>query len=239
MVVQSAQQAKANASAYGSNIPGMCLKYVRTWLEIPALHIDAIGAWNGADHRHPGDRSPLGGAPCFWRGGSSGHGHIELTFGSEKARGTDMPSTGQVTTQDIEWVERNWHMTYLGWTEDLNGVWIPYLRDGGSGGGQGGGDQGQSAYVGGKVYVNKLKFHTQDSDSVGRLCYRLRHHQKMPGTHVPPNQVKNYSQEIVEAVRYWQRNIAPNDTNGPTDGESMSNQQANRLFGENYTVIEK
>jgi hypothetical protein len=40
-------------------------------------------------------------------------------------RGTDMPSTGDVSESDIDWPVRNWGQTYLGWTEDLNGVDLP------------------------------------------------------------------------------------------------------------------
>lgn len=95
-----------------------------------------------------------------------------------------------------------------------------------------------SKWAGGDVYVGKLKHKQQDSDSVQRLCYRLRHHNKMPASHVPPHQVGNYSQEILEAVRYWQRNIAA-DLKGPSDGSALSNPQANSLFGDNYTVHNK
>jgi hypothetical protein len=58
MVAQSPNAAIANADAYTRCEPAMCLKYVRTWLEIPSREADAQGAWDAAQHKHPGDRKP-------------------------------------------------------------------------------------------------------------------------------------------------------------------------------------
>lgn len=227
MVVQTANEAVANADAYGTCEPGMCLKYVRTWLEIPSSAADAIGAWNAAAHKHPGDKHPPKGAPVFWKSGAggSGHGHIALVRGSVM-RSTDIPSSGKVGNDDGSWPRIHWGQTYLGWAEDLNGILIPYLGTAGS------------KWATGEVYVAKLHHGQTNSDSVARLCYRLTHHPQMPGSHRPTTQTSDYTQDILEAVRYWQRNIAP-QVNGPSDGTSMSNPQANTLFGVNYTVVNK
>lgn len=234
MVATDANEAVSNSKSYTHCDSGMCLKYTRTWLEIGSGASDAKGAWDAAQKKHT-DRNPKRGAPVFWSGGSSGHGHIALGTSnqsdpSSKIRTTDAPGSGSVSTQDLAWVENNWGLHYLGWTEDLNGIAIPWL--------EGGPENSNSKWDSGKVYVNKLQHRQQDSDSVGRLCYRLRNLNAMPGSHRPPHQVVNYTDEILEAVRYWQRNIKP-DVKGPSDGISMSNQQANTLFGENYNVIEK
>lgn len=227
MVVQSANAAIDNANADKHCDPGYCLKYVRTWLGIGSREADAADAWATATGKHKGDKHPPKAAPVFWTGGTNGHGHIALTK-TDKMRTTDKPSAGTVQDDDGRWPREQWGLTYVGWAEGFNGVTIPYLKGGG----------GDSKWASGNVYVNKLVQHEQDSDSVSRLCYRLRHHNDMPNSHVPPHQVANYSQEIVEAVRYWQRNIAP-QVNGPTDGTSVSNPQANTLFGDAYTVHEK
>jgi hypothetical protein len=227
MVVQSSKEAKDNANRYKVCARGMCLKYVRTWLEIGSQQPSAIAAWNAAKKKHAGDRNPPGAAPCFFAGGK--YGHIELTFSDVNARGTDMPGGGLVSTQVIEWCEKNWGYKYLGWTEDLNGVDIPYLSKDGQ----------KSEWASGKVYVKKLKKGQKDSDSVARLCYRLRNMNNMPGTHKPPKQKNDYGQELLEAVRYWQKNLGGKGVKGPDDGTSLSNQQANKLFGDNYEVIEK
>lgn len=36
-----------------------------------------------------------------------------------------MPSSGQVSEADLDWPVQAWGCTYLGWTEDLNGVDLP------------------------------------------------------------------------------------------------------------------
>jgi hypothetical protein len=223
MVVQSANAAIDNANGQSTCDPGYCLKNVRTWLGIGSREADAADAWRTAIGKHPDDKHPPKGAPVFWTGGSSGHGHIALTK-ADKMRSTDIPSAGRVGNDDGRWPREHWGLTYVGWAEGFNGVAIPYL--------------GQPWQASGDVWVDKLVEGTQDSDSVARLCYRLIHHPDMPGSHRPPSQVRNYGQEIVEAVRYWQRNIG-DGINGPTDGSAMSNPQANALFGDAYNVIEK
>ena len=134
MVAASADVAVANANRYTSCPVGMCLKYTRTWLEIPARYGRAIDAWNNAAHRHPGVRTVPRGAPMFWVGGSSGAGHIALSTGPlsqgvQGVRSTDVPTSRHVSTVPLSWFAGHWPgLRYLGWSEDLNGVWIPYLR---------------------------------------------------------------------------------------------------------------
>lgn len=222
MVVQTAQQAIDKANAQSTCDPGYCLQNVRTWLGIPGGVPDAATAWRDAIGRHPGDKHPPKGAPVFWTGGSAGHGHIALVKGSSM-RTTDKP-TGKVGNDDGAYPRTQWGLTYAGWAEGFNGVRIPYL--------------GSPWQASGDVYVGKLHDGQADSDSVARLCYRLIHHPNMPGSHRPPKQVRTYNNEILEAVRYWQRNIA-SGVKGPTDGSALSNQQSNKLFGDAYTVIEK
>jgi len=225
MVASSGDEAVANAKRYTRCVPGMCLKYTRTWLEIPGRELDAISAWNTAKHKHSGDRKPPRGAPVFWRGGA--HGHIALAVNNDQFRSTDTTSSGIVSTQDERWWEQHWGATYLGWTEDLNGVDIPYLR-GGSG-------ARKDWRASGKVYVSKLREGVTKSDSVSRLRYRLTNHPDMPKGKQPGSGAA-YGDATVEAVKWWQRNVA-----GIEDGQGrdMSNAQANRLFGDNYQVIEE
>jgi hypothetical protein len=125
MVASSAAEAIDNAQATTRCDPGYCLRYVRTWLEIGSHYASAIDAWNGAAYRHPGDRNPPPGVPLFYAGGQYGH----IVLGLHQApnmRTTDAPSSGKVTTQEIAWCEQAWGYDYLGWTEDLNTVTIPW-----------------------------------------------------------------------------------------------------------------
>jgi hypothetical protein len=230
MVVQSGNDAVNNANRYKTCRAGMCLQYVRTWLEIPSGNPSAITAWNAAKKKHIQGRdadaqNPPRGAPVFWGGGK--YGHIALAVDNERGRSTDTTRVGQVSTQNGNWWRVNWNKPYLGWTEDLNGVDIPYLRNGGA-------DEWSS----GAVYVTKLHRDQKNSDSVARLCYRLIHNSKIPKDKRPPEQVRGYGPNIVRAVKYWQTEVRPKCP-GPKDGKSMSNEQANLLFGKNYDVREK
>lgn len=124
MTAQGPGEAVANAHDTANCSVGMCLKYVRTWWEIGSAYGSAIEAWNGARFKHPGDRTPPKGAPLFYRGGQ--YGHIVICDPDhEGQRGTDCHGSGDVSDEDIAWVERAWGYEYLGWTEDLNGVTLP------------------------------------------------------------------------------------------------------------------
>jgi hypothetical protein len=227
VVASSAQQACDLAARYTTCEVARCLQYVRTWLVIPAGTPSASDAWRNATRRHPGDRTPPKGAPVFWTGGSHGYGHIVLAMDTNgRVRSTDVTAAGLVSTVDLGWFDVHWPaLHYEGWAEDLNGVLIPYLT-------------GDSQWASGDVYVAKLVRGQQDSDSVSRLRYRLTHHDKMPKDKQPGGG-NDYGQKVVDAVRYWQRNIDPQSPSGPQDGVNMSNGQANRLFGPNYVVHEE
>lgn len=125
MTAESGEAALANADRYDTYDVGMCLKWVRTDWEIGSLYASAIDAWNGAYKKHPGDRNPPTGAPCFYRGGTYGHIVIARRHDSARMRSTDCQSAGQVNDESIGWPEYAWGDTYLGWTEDLNGVDLP------------------------------------------------------------------------------------------------------------------
>jgi hypothetical protein len=103
--------------------------YVRDpcW-RVPALYGSAIDAWNGARHKHPNDRNPPVGAPCYYRGGQ--YGHAVISVGGGKIRSTDCHTAWDVSEVPISWVESSWGYAYLGWTEDLNAVVLPI--DGGT-----------------------------------------------------------------------------------------------------------
>lgn len=122
MTAASGKEAVANARKFTRYDVGMCQKFVRgeAW-EIGSLYGSAIEAWHGAMHKHPGDRNPPLGAPMFYSGGQYGH----VVIRTDRMRSTDCPTSGQVSEADIDWPERTWGDTYLGWTEDLNGVRLP------------------------------------------------------------------------------------------------------------------
>lgn len=97
---------------------GLCLRFVRTALGIPAVYPSAIAAWKGAQNKHTAGPPPAG-APVFWSGGA--YGHIALSVGGGRVLSTDIRRRGHVDEVAIDLVHDRWGLTYLGWSEDLNG----------------------------------------------------------------------------------------------------------------------
>jgi hypothetical protein len=115
-----------NAENTHSNDPGYCLQWSRERAAIGQRYGDAATAWRNTIDRHPGDRNPPRGSMVYWTGGASGYGHIGPSVGGGKVRSTDSGGKGKPATVDLEWVERNWGLTYAGWAWDVNGVTIPH-----------------------------------------------------------------------------------------------------------------
>lgn len=222
MVASSGSEAIGNARRYQSCQVGYCLRYVRTWLEIGSRDPSAISAWSNAGGKHPGDRNAPLGAPLFYSGGR--YGHIVIAGGDvdgkQIVRSTDVYGAGSVSSVDIGWCERNWGYRYLGWTETLNGVAIPWLAHGGAG-----------PWEGGTVYVDRLKEHVTDSDSVRRLRSRLD--ETVPKD-FRPGPGGGYGDKVVKAVKWYQRQVMDHPD---AEGKDVSNQMANRLFGDAYRVV--
>jgi len=102
---------------------GMCLQRVRICFGIGAKASDAIGAWNGAQHKHrtTDAKAIPAGYPVFWSGGSASHGHIAISAGKGKCWSTDIRRRGYFDLVDIDTIHRQWGLTLLGYTGDLNG----------------------------------------------------------------------------------------------------------------------
>jgi hypothetical protein len=102
----------------------LCLLFVRTRYGVPKRAHTAIRAWSVSRHKHRHDRNPPAGVPVFWSGGSRGGGHVAISLGHGMIVSTDMPRAGHVGRIRLSTIARRWHLRYLGWTEDLNGVRI-------------------------------------------------------------------------------------------------------------------
>ncbi len=102
---------------------GMCLQRCRMAYGIGAKASDAIGAWNAAKgKRRTSDPKAIpAGWPIFWSGGSSSHGHIAISAGNGKCWSTDIKRRGYFDLVDIDTIRRQWGLTLLGYTTDLNG----------------------------------------------------------------------------------------------------------------------
>lgn len=115
--------AAAESSSY--NIPGHCLGWAREQADIPSRYADAATAWDHARGRHPGDLTPPKGAAVYWLGGSGGHGHIAISVGNGLVRSSDAGGSGVVATVPLRRLTREWHLTYVGWSDSVNGYRIP------------------------------------------------------------------------------------------------------------------
>jgi hypothetical protein len=118
-----ANSAVLRAQASTSWPVDMCLQWVRTQWLIPAKYLTAIDAWNAVPvtQRH-GFYTPPGGVAVFWSGGSSGAGHVALSLGCGMIRTVSVIGTTNVSTDTIGYITKaDPRLTYLGWTETLNG----------------------------------------------------------------------------------------------------------------------
>lgn len=122
--MRTAKQAAAFYSNLEHNKVGMCLWHVQDAFQSRHAYPNAIGQWNAAKHKHRGDRTPKVGAPVYW--GGTQHGHIAIYVGNGRVRSSDAGGAGRMATVPLGWFERHWGMTYLGWTEDINGRRIEF-----------------------------------------------------------------------------------------------------------------
>jgi murein DD-endopeptidase MepM/ murein hydrolase activator NlpD len=90
-----------------------------------------------------------------------------------------------------------------------------------------------SPWAGGDVLVNDLRFGREDSDSVRRLQFRLKHHDVTAHWARDLPVTGNWLDLTTAVVREWQRRVPEK---GPDDGMSMPGFQAQRLFGKRYKI---
>lgn len=132
-------QAAEAAHLTTHNTVGMCQAQVRTWFDAPGAgdrdhdgDFDAYDGWlsEPLKFRHPGDRYPPRGVPVSFSGGSHGHGHRAISMGSGRIRSTDMYGglyhPGLTSNCSIEDIERHMNQHYLGWSETMDGLYIPH-----------------------------------------------------------------------------------------------------------------
>ena len=131
-MVYSRRQAMQRAALADAYPVGMCARWTREQYGIgpsgDADHdgdVDALDAWARSVGKHAGDRNPPPGVPVFYAGGRSGHGHAAMSWYNGLIRSTDAPNMGHVGNVALNYPERVWGLTYLGWAEGMSGVLIP------------------------------------------------------------------------------------------------------------------
>lgn len=127
-------QAVERAKASKTNAPGYCQLWTRELFGAPSAgDVDHDGASDAEDgwksepakYKHPGDRNPPAGVPVSYGGGSADNGHRAISLGGGMIRSTDAGGWGKVATVPLDWPERAWGLTYLGWSETCDGWPIP------------------------------------------------------------------------------------------------------------------
>lgn len=140
MTIATNVQAAENALARHRNVPNTCQIVTRGYYGAPSVgDFDGDGAADAEDGwkaeplkaRHPGDRKVPLGFPVSWGGGSKDNGHRAITVGWDDRRNeplirsTDSPKVGITSSVPLSWIEENWGLPYLGWSETISGIWIP------------------------------------------------------------------------------------------------------------------
>lgn len=135
--MRTPHQALAAALLTKYNVPGYCQFVTRSWLDAPSAgDFDADGASDAEDgwKKEPAsarrfDRNPPEGYPVSYLGGSNDNGHRALSAGRINGvthiRSTDAGGSGRVATVPLDWPEKNWGLTYAGWSTTMDGVPIP------------------------------------------------------------------------------------------------------------------
>lgn len=138
MTILDRAAAVKRALASTTNTVGFCQGWTRGLYDAPAAgdvdrdgDADAVDGWKSEPtaHRHT-DRKPPRGTPCAWSGGTRGNGHRAISLGPDKAgvhhiRSTDAGGPGRVATVPLDWPERTWGLSWLGWSDTIDGQLIP------------------------------------------------------------------------------------------------------------------
>lgn len=121
--------------AIGDDVePRTCQKWTRELVDAPSVgdvdgdgDPDAEDGWKAEPNvgKHFGDRNPPAGVPMYWEGGSEDNGHRAWSVGDGFLVGVDTPQNGKIGKVHIDWVERNWGLRYVGWSETISGIRIP------------------------------------------------------------------------------------------------------------------
>jgi hypothetical protein len=110
---------------------GMCLRFAQSVYDAPVKHASAWDAWNATTLKHlDRDLPPVSVPVWFSHYGTYGGvyanwGHVVAYF-PDRAQFLSSPGNGygHAWLNSIEEVERMFNSTYVGWSEDLNGLQI-------------------------------------------------------------------------------------------------------------------
>lgn len=102
---------------------GWCKRETRSAYGVPSDGSkDAAEAFRRTQRRHSTATVPPRGAVMWWTGGRNGHGHVAISLGDGTIRTTDLPTSGRWGTVTRTRPVTDWGLTYVGWSEDIDGV---------------------------------------------------------------------------------------------------------------------
>jgi hypothetical protein len=116
----SAAKARALAKVGKSAQANHCLQEVRGVFGIGAKYPSAVSAWNHAAHRHVGARPPAGAVVPVFFNTSNPYEHVAIAIGD--GRVVTINGSRWSIYSSIEAMASAWRVSYLGYSEDLNGV---------------------------------------------------------------------------------------------------------------------
>ena len=116
---------------------GMCLRFVQSVYGAPVAHPSAWAAWEATTLKHRDANLPNASVPCwFSHMGTYGNpptyknwGHVVAYVPSKGFLSSPGNGYGQQWFGSLGEIERYFRATFVGWSEDLNGLnivsWIP------------------------------------------------------------------------------------------------------------------
>lgn len=119
----------AHGPAFGKN---ECQMRVRLAYRVPSDGTPTAAAdWHNSKRKHATANPyavPRGGV-LAWTGGSTGAGHRAIATGDGRCWSTDIRRIGHFDLVPISEIHARWGLTFVGWTEDIDGVTVWHADD--------------------------------------------------------------------------------------------------------------
>ena len=121
------EYARSRVGANAMPASGYCLAFVRECFDVGSYYPSAIDAWNASPSKHAGDRNPPPAVPLYFTTPSQ---YDHVVFGGSWAEiittfNDDVRQyVGASGSDVIAAIERDFDGSFLGWTEDINGVTV-------------------------------------------------------------------------------------------------------------------
>jgi hypothetical protein len=110
---------------------GWCLRFVQSVFNAPVKHPSAWAAWNATTLKHQDRNLPNVAVPCWFSHignydgtGMKNWGHVVAYIPGSGFLSSPGSGYGQKWFGSIEEIERYFRCTYVGWSEDINGLQV-------------------------------------------------------------------------------------------------------------------